>query len=158
MVFLLLLMWHLEDVHDLYRVAAGVCATMATGNPRVSISTAAVVLTCAKWRLLAVGRYTSSMVCVDGRGVKGLWCVRNADSTKSLPRKRSHWRKITTMLHLGRDNLLVERRTRNRKVASSNAGRSGGRIFFSTVNLVCWLLFCIRKTSLKVGRPHETIC
>ena len=24
------------------------------------------------------------------RGVKGLWCVKNADSTKSLPRKGSH--------------------------------------------------------------------
>ena len=35
------------------------------------------------------------------------------------------------------DSLLVERRTRDRKVVSSNPGRSGGRIFFSRVNLVC---------------------
>ena len=34
-----------------------------------------------------------------------------------------------------RDSLLVERRTRDRKVASSNPGRSGGRIFLSRVNL-----------------------
>ena len=33
----------------------------------------------------------------------------------------------------------VARRTRNRKVASSNPGRSGARIFFSRVNFVCWL-------------------
>ena len=35
-----------------------------------------------------------------------------------------------------RDSLLVERRTRDRKVASSNTGRSCGRIFFSSVNFV----------------------
>ena len=44
------------------------------------------------------------------------------------------------------DSLLVERRTRDRKVASSNPGKSGGRIFFSRVNFVCWLLFGIRST------------
>ena len=31
----------------------------------------------------------------------------------------------------------LERRTRDRKVASSNPGRGGGRIFFSRVNFVC---------------------
>ena len=31
----------------------------------------------------------------------------------------------------------LERRTRDRKVASSNPGRSGGTIFFSRVNFVC---------------------
>ena len=40
----------------------------------------------------------------------------------------------------------LERRTRNRKVASSNPGRSGGRIFFSGVTFVCWLLFAVRST------------
>ena len=35
------------------------------------------------------------------------------------------------------DSLLVERRTRDRKVASSNPGRSGRRIFFSGVNYLC---------------------
>ena len=34
-----------------------------------------------------------------------------------------------------RDSLLVEHRTGDRKVASSNPCRSGGRIFFSRVNL-----------------------
>ena len=32
---------------------------------------------------------------------------------------------------------LEERRTRDRKVAGSNPGRSGGRIFFPIVNFVC---------------------
>ena len=40
----------------------------------------------------------------------------------------------------------LDRRTRNRKVASSNPGRSGGRIFFSRVNFACWLLLCVRST------------
>ena len=31
----------------------------------------------------------------------------------------------------------LERRTRGRKVAGSNPGRSGGRIFLSSVNLLC---------------------
>ena len=39
-----------------------------------------------------------------------------------------------------------EHRTRDRKVASSNPGRSSGRIFFSRVNFVCWLLFDVRST------------
>ena len=38
----------------------------------------------------------------------------------------------------------LERRTRNRKVASSNSGTSDRRIFFSRVNFVCWLLIDVR--------------
>ena len=41
-----------------------------------------------------------------------------------------------------------ERRTRDYKVASSNPSRSGGRIFFSKANFVCWLLFGVRSTSV----------
>ena len=40
----------------------------------------------------------------------------------------------------------LERLTRDRKVASSNPGRIGGRIFFPRVNFVCWLLFGVRST------------
>ena len=40
----------------------------------------------------------------------------------------------------------LERRIRDRKVVSSNPGRSGGRIFFSRVNFVCRLLFGVRST------------
>ena len=35
----------------------------------------------------------------------------------------------------------LERRTRDWKVVSSNPCRCGGRIFFSRVNFLCWLLF-----------------
>ena len=49
-----------------------------------------------------------------------------------------------------RENIEIacwwERRTRDRKVASSNPGGRGGRIFFSGVNFVCWLLFGVRST------------
>ena len=41
----------------------------------------------------------------------------------------------------GRDSLLSERRTRDRKVASSGPGRSGGRIFFSRFNFVSCFSF-----------------
>ena len=37
----------------------------------------------------------------------------------------------------------LERRTHDRKVAGSNPCRSGGRIFFSGVNFLCWLLFSV---------------
>ena len=47
-----------------------------------------------------------------------------------------------------RDSLLVERRTRDRKVASSNPGRSGWRIFLSRVNFVWWFLFGVHSTLL----------
>ena len=39
-----------------------------------------------------------------------------------------------------------ERRSRDRKVASSNPGRSGGRIFFPRVNFERWLLSDVRST------------
>ena len=40
-------------------------------------------------------------------------------------------------LHLSGIACWLERRTRDREVASSNPGRSGGKIFFSRVNFVC---------------------
>ena len=36
---------------------------------------------------------------------------------------------------------MVERRTRDRNFSGSSPGRSGGRIFFSMVNFLCWLSF-----------------
>ena len=48
----------------------------------------------------------------------------------------------------GQKSLLVERRTRDRKVASSKPGRSGGKMFFSRVNFVCWLLFGVHSTPM----------
>ena len=44
-----------------------------------------------------------------------------------------------SLLHTkkSRDRLLVERRAHDQKVVSSNPGRSGRRIFFSTINFLC---------------------
>ena len=57
------------------------------------------------------------------------------------------WHYVTLYYHTGSwDSLLVERRTRDRKVASSNPGRSDRGIFFSRVNFVCWLLFSVLST------------
>ena len=42
----------------------------------------------------------------------------------------------------------LECRTHYRKVVSLNPARSGGRIFFSRVNFVCWLLFGVHSTPL----------
>ena len=43
-------------------------------------------------------------------------------------------------------SLLGERRTCDRRVAISNPGRSGGRIFFCRVSFMCWLVFGARST------------
>ena len=42
----------------------------------------------------------------------------------------------------------LECRNQDLKVASSNPGRSGGKISLSRVNFVCWLLFGVRSTPL----------
>ena len=52
----------------------------------------------------------------------------------------------TVYLKKLQDNLLVRVPTRDWKVVSLNPGRSGGRIFFSRVNFVCWLLVCVCST------------
>ena len=53
----------------------------------------------------------------------------------------------------------LERRTRDRKVAGSNLCRSGGKIFFSIVNFLCWLLFRYpfhsRVTAVARKRPRS---
>ena len=53
----------------------------------------------------------------------------------------------------------LERRTRDRKVAGSNPCWSGGRIFFSRVNFLCWLLFRYpfhpRVTAVARKRPRQ---
>ena len=45
----------------------------------------------------------------------------------------------------------LELRTRDRKVASSNPGRCGGRLFFSRVNFLCWLSLGVCSTHVL---PH----
>ena len=54
----------------------------------------------------------------------------------------------------------LERRTRDRKVAGSNPCWGGGRIFFSRVNFLCWLLFRYpfhpRVTAVARKRPRSS--
>ena len=51
-----------------------------------------------------------------------------------------------------RDSLLVRALDRDRKVTSSNPGRSGWRNSFSSVNFVCWLFFgvCFNPVLLQL--------
>ena len=53
----------------------------------------------------------------------------------------------------------LERRTRDWRVAGSNPCWSGGRIFFSRVNFLCWLLFRYpfhpRVTAVARKRPRS---
>ena len=49
-------------------------------------------------------------------------------------------------IKLSRDSLLGQHQTRDRKVVNSSPGRSSGRIFFSIVNFLCWLLFGVCST------------
>ena len=60
------------------------------------------------------------------------------------------YRWFINIKHINVDGIAcwLERRTRDRKVASSNPGRSGERIFFSRVNFVCWLLFGVCSSPL----------
>ena len=46
-------------------------------------------------------------------------------------------RVLLVRLYLWDKACWLERRTRDRRVASSNPGRGGGRIFFSRVNFAC---------------------
>ena len=54
----------------------------------------------------------------------------------------------------------LERRTRDWKVAGSNPCWGGGRIFFSRVNFLCWLLFRYpfhpRVTAVARKRPRSS--
>ena len=58
----------------------------------------------------------------------------------------------------------LERRTHDWKVAGSNPCRSGGRIFFSRVNFLCWLLFwypfhpCVTAVACKRSRSFCQKC
>ena len=78
----------------------------------------------------------------------------------------SPWRSFPLHVYaVSIDGLLIERQTRDRKVSSSNPGRSGGSIFFSRVNFVCLLLFGVRSTPVlprwhvkDPGHSAESAC
>ena len=86
--------------------------------------------------------YVQWTCCVAFNDVSLSWPVGGGDS--SVVRAPDSWLKGR-----GFESLLVgagiaqwlERRTRDWKVASSNPCWNGGRIFFSRVDFLCWLLF-----------------
>ena len=62
---------------------------------------------------------------------------------------------VLSVCFLGsRDSLLVECWTRDQKIVSLNPGRSSGRIFFSRVNFLCWLLVDVFSI-LCYHMPHK---
>ena len=64
----------------------------------------------------------------------------------------------------GPASCILERRTHDRKVQGSSPGRSGGRIFFSRVKFLCWLLFwypfhpCVTAVARKRSRSFCQKC
>ena len=60
-------------------------------------------------------------------------CFTAVAMKKSLSFCQKHWQQVTAQ--------WLERRTRDWKVPGSNPCRSGGRIFFSRVDFLCWLWF-----------------
>ena len=56
------------------------------------------------------------------------------------------WLSMLVYIILCTYRMCSEHQTHDQKVASLNPGRSSGRIFFSRVHLVCWLLFGVRST------------
>ena len=55
-----------------------------------------------------------------------------------------------------RDSSLVEHPTRDQKAVSSSPGRNGGRIFFSRVNCLCWLLFRVHSSLRYCSSTQKT--
>ena len=81
----------------------------------------------------------------------GWVCVRSPGGWKSKKSEEENLGKINrnmqkvNMKHTHTRSHWLERRICDWKVASSNPGGSDGRIFFSRINFVCWLLFGVRS-------------
>ena len=87
--------------------------------------------------------YRSSMRYVSGR-LSGLSCGLLAKGSWDV---RRVWQILMNIFERhtvrgSRDSVLVERRTRGRKVVSSIPDRSADKIFFSRVKFLCWLIRC----------------
>ena len=73
-------------------------------------------------------------------------------------------RHIHTHIHTLGSRQWLECWTRDQKVPGSSPGSSGGRIFFSRVNLLCWLLFhylfnpCVTAVARKRSRSFRQKC
>ena len=78
-----------------------------------------------------------------------------------LPYTPSGLKREAVFVELFSWDSLSECRTHDRKVGSSNPGRSGGRIFLCSVNFVCGHLFGVRSTSrvtVVAHRRHWSLC
>ena len=126
--------------------------------------------------LLSRGQYGSN-VCLVGAGLSvtdgylKYLSVLNTISCAGILTS-SHGDKINTRFWILSDVIVIwggiaqwlGRRTRDRKVAGSNPCWSGGRIFFSRVSFLCWLLFrypfhaCITGVARKRPRSFCQKC
>ena len=106
-------------------------------------------LTCVCWfsrTWLLPGGWQSSQLCgVLQQRLLALFCIW---TTRFLPVVYVPLHLFLVCVCVGGAGIAcqLERRTRDRKVASWNPGRSSRRIFFCRVKFVCWLLFGVRST------------
>ena len=101
--------------------------------------------------LLNFNNFWSTSPCKHKKGnssiVSSVQFINN--SLCDIKTLNNHRVRLDTHTGTDSDSLLVECLARDQKVANLNPGRSGRRIFFSRVNFVCWLLFCVRSTPVS---------
>ena len=88
-------------------------------------------------------------------------CRKHCTVVHSLTMIRHFFERTAQTRGAGIACWYVELWTRNRKVASSNPGWSGRRIFFSRVNFVCWLFFGVRsapRVTAVVRKGPRSFC
>ena len=97
---------------------------------------------CPMLMMRMLQRYAASTVLLVPKPFRGRW---------------QHWWTDAWIAWAGIAQWL-EHRTGDRKVAGSNPCRSGGRIFFSRVNFLCWLISVSvppRVTTVACKRPRS---
>ena len=79
----------------------------------------------------------------EDRCKRPLWYWLSMTSARLNGREKQLLSHLASRLNWGAGTAqsVVKRQTRDRKVAGSSPSRSGGRIFLSRVNFLCWLLF-----------------
>ena len=129
-----------------------------TSRPQFCVSNGSVLflllyfqttVLCFKWQMMYSGMQAalgptqelSWVQCTSGLGWSSMSTWYPVLSLKIFARAKS---RISCMVD--RTACWLERWTHDQKVASSNPGKSGERIFFSRVNFVCWLLLGVCAT------------
>ena len=79
-----------------------------------------------------------SLHCGVPAWIGGAWVGSSAADGKGLQLNMVRWKNLNRGGGIAQ---WLERRTRDWKVAGSNPCWNGGRIFFSRVDFLCWLLF-----------------